>query len=342
MMYGALQPILRALVRAPGRIFTLKQLFELLPREPAHELLCQETIVSELERFIQDGTRINGGPQTGYRFTPGPGRFHPAIFRAALDTLWWGQPLIYHEKTTSTMDELRSLAESGLPKGGLVFTEHQTAGRGRRGNEWTAPIAKDILCSFLLKTPPSISFPIAAVSMSTALAIADCLNMHHGIPAKVIWPNDLYVDRQKLAGILVEGPVNHENWIVGLGLNVYSTLEDWNNQSSAETLLRPRTSLYLIRQESWDRTLLLAEIGLVIETLWDRIISEGCSVLQDYWNRYSGLLGQTITILVQGIPKRGLVLGMDSESRLMLETSSGIETLALAHAAQLQMVDVAP
>ncbi len=121
-----------------------------------------------------------------------------------------GRPRVHLRVTDSTNERARALAAAGAPHGTLVTANEQTAGRGRQGREWMAAPGAALLMSVVLRDPPE-ALPLAA-----AVAIANALPVETSIK----WPNDIWIDRRKVAGILVEGRPQ-EGWaVLGIGLNV--------------------------------------------------------------------------------------------------------------------------
>jgi BirA family biotin operon repressor/biotin-[acetyl-CoA-carboxylase] ligase len=125
------------------------------------------------------------------------------------------------ETTASTMDVAHRLAAEGTPAGTLVIANEQTAGRGRGGNSWaSAPSAG--LWLTLIERPADTS-GLDVLSLRVGLAVARALDRFAAEPIRLKWPNDLYIDRGKLAGILVEARWRESSleWVaVGLGINV--------------------------------------------------------------------------------------------------------------------------
>jgi BirA family biotin operon repressor/biotin-[acetyl-CoA-carboxylase] ligase len=123
--------------------------------------------------------------------------------------------------TTSTLDVAHRLAGGGAPSGTLIIADEQTAGRGRGGKTWaSAPGAGLWLTS--IERPVDTS-GLDVLSLRVGLAAARALDRFAAEPIRVKWPNDLYIDRGKLAGILVEARWRESEleWIaIGLGVNV--------------------------------------------------------------------------------------------------------------------------
>ena len=120
-----------------------------------------------------------------------------------------GQPREHHETIGSTNERARELAEQGAAHGTLVTANEQTTGRGRQGRGWVTPAGVAIAASLVLRDYDEL-LPLRA-----GLAVADVA----GPGARVKWPNDVWVDGRKVAGILVEARAGE--WaILGIGVNV--------------------------------------------------------------------------------------------------------------------------
>jgi len=121
----------------------------------------------------------------------------------------------------STNFEAKRLAEQGDFGPLWIRADKQTAGRGRRGREWTSETG-NLLCSGLYPHQGS-AHQSAQISFAAALAVADTLE--HYVPKNLIslkWPNDVLLDGKKTAGILLEsGQVHHHKFmVIGIGINL--------------------------------------------------------------------------------------------------------------------------
>lgn len=126
-----------------------------------------------------------------------------------------GLPRVHHRATDSTNARARELAAAGAPHGTLVTADEQAAGRGRQGRSWLAAPGDAVLMSLVVRDL-SPMLPLA-----TAVAVADtCEALAPDAAVAIKWPNDVWLDRRKVCGILVEGRPQ-EGWaVVGVGLNV--------------------------------------------------------------------------------------------------------------------------
>ena len=143
-----------------------------------------------------------------------------------METLFIGKKHYSFQELPSTNTWLmESLVAHKLPEGTLVLADHQTEGKGQFGAIWSSEPSSSLTFSILLKPiflPISNTFDI---SICIALAIHDCLNeLRPGF--KIKWPNDIYFENKKVAGILIENQIHKsscEHSVVGIGLNVNQT-----------------------------------------------------------------------------------------------------------------------
>lgn len=126
------------------------------------------------------------------------------------------------DETTSTNDVVLQMANGGAPEGLVVFAEHQTAGRGQRGNLWESPAGKGLLCSILLRPNVAVQDSARLVDWA-AKGIARTVENACLCKATTKPPNDIYIDGRKVAGVLVEmraQPGAPHLAVVGIGVNV--------------------------------------------------------------------------------------------------------------------------
>ena len=125
------------------------------------------------------------------------------------------------ETATSTLDVAHRLAAEGAVAGTLVIANEQTAGRGREGKSWQSSAGAGLWLTLIER--PKDSSGIGVLSLRVGLVVAEALDRFAPEPIRLKWPNDLYVDRGKIAGILVEARWRETTveWVaIGLGVNV--------------------------------------------------------------------------------------------------------------------------
>ncbi|HEV7388034.1 MAG TPA: biotin--[acetyl-CoA-carboxylase] ligase [Gemmatimonadaceae bacterium] len=125
------------------------------------------------------------------------------------------------EATTSTLDVAHRLASQGAPSGTLIIANEQSAGRGREGKLWQSSPGAGLWLTLIER--PADTSGLGVLSLRVGLVAAEALDRFAAEPIRLKWPNDLYVDEGKLAGILVEARWRESavEWIaIGLGVNV--------------------------------------------------------------------------------------------------------------------------
>ncbi|HEY4284546.1 MAG TPA: biotin--[acetyl-CoA-carboxylase] ligase [Chthoniobacterales bacterium] len=158
-----------------------------------------------------------------------PDRLRPDQLRAALGPVTIGREIVVVEETPSTNDMVGEMGGNGRKEGVVVFAEHQTAGRGQRGNKWESAAYKGLWFSMLLR--PAIDLKESTrLTEWAAQAIASTIRNSYSLPAEIELPNDIYVGNRKVAGVLVEmraQPRSPHFAVVGIGLNVNHTQDDF-------------------------------------------------------------------------------------------------------------------
>jgi BirA family transcriptional regulator, biotin operon repressor / biotin---[acetyl-CoA-carboxylase] ligase len=208
-----------------------------------------------------------------------------------------GLPRVHHRVTDSTNERARELAGGGAPHGTLVTADEQRAGRGRQGRAWTAPAGSAVLMSVVLRELHE-ALPLAA-----AVAVAEALP----VPSEIKWPNDIWIDRRKVAGILVEGRPQ-EGWaVLGIGLNV-------GTEAFPPELTETATSLRLAGAAlSVDSA--LARVLTALDGWLSRPIAEVLTA----WGERDALLGAE----VRWADGSGVGRGVDETGALLVETAEG-------------------
>lgn len=124
-------------------------------------------------------------------------------------------------RVDSTMDTAHVLAAEGAASGSLVLAEEQSAGRGRNGRLWTSHPGAGIWMTLIER--PRQEDGLDVLSLRVGLRLAPVLERWTAGPVRLKWPNDLYLGRRKLAGVLIEARWRGDrlDWVaIGLGINL--------------------------------------------------------------------------------------------------------------------------
>lgn len=208
-----------------------------------------------------------------------------------------------HESIDSTMDIARGAAMNGSVEGLVIQASEQTGGRGRRGNMWSSP--KGNLYQSILLRPSvprghwgQLSFVIA---VALGVAIAKYASYH------LKWPNDVLINDQKLAGILIEAADDYV--IVGTGVNIEICPED-------------RAKIH----DFWDvsvndfRDIFLDRIAYYYD-LWQ---ADGFTPIRDLWLDQAYKIGETIQARTPKAVYEGVFEDLDEQGILLLREKDGL------------------
>jgi BirA family biotin operon repressor/biotin-[acetyl-CoA-carboxylase] ligase len=149
--------------------------------------------------------------------------------QVALGTVLIGREIIVLDQTGSTNDAIVQVATPNSSEGLVLFAEHQTAGRGQRGNRWESAAAKGLWFSILLRPGIEISRSPLLTTWA-AETISEAIESDFALKTTIKLPNDVQIDGRKVAGVLVEMRAHEKaphSAIVGIGINVNHALEDF-------------------------------------------------------------------------------------------------------------------
>jgi BirA family biotin operon repressor/biotin-[acetyl-CoA-carboxylase] ligase len=144
-----------------------------------------------------------------------------------------GWEIIVLEQTSSTSDAISRLASTdglpSIPEGLVVFAEHQTHGRGQRGNRWESTAGKGLWFSILLRPEIPLS-DSGRLTIWAIEAISDVIRSELGLEPAIKLPNDVQLTEHKVAGVLVEMRAQEKAphlAVVGIGINVNQSRDDF-------------------------------------------------------------------------------------------------------------------
>jgi BirA family transcriptional regulator, biotin operon repressor / biotin---[acetyl-CoA-carboxylase] ligase len=213
-----------------------------------------------------------------------------------------GRPYLYQESCEST----QRLLDADLGEGATAVCDVQTKGRGRLGRTWQTPPGRAILCSVVLE--PEEERNLAELSLVTGLAVAEAVERALGLAVQVKWPNDVMVNRRKVAGVLAEAENGHV--VVGMGLNVNQT----RGELPADTTVAPG-SLLTTDGVHRDRAPLLADLLGILEHYYDGWCEGGLDAHYHSLGARDFLRGRRV--YVDG--REGVGIGIDRSGRLEVE-----------------------
>ncbi|MEB7559411.1 bifunctional biotin--[acetyl-CoA-carboxylase] ligase/biotin operon repressor BirA [Kluyvera cryocrescens] len=203
---------------------------------------------------------------------------------------------------------------SELQSGDACVAEYQQAGRGRRGRKWFSPFGANLYLSMFWRLEQG---PAAAIGLSLVIGIvmAEVLQSLGADKVRVKWPNDLYLNDRKLAGILVEltGKTGDAAQIViGAGINLVMRRAEndvinqgWINLQEAGIVI--------------DRNILAARL---INELHDSLYlfeQEGLAPYLARWDKLDNFINRQVKLIIGDKEIFGISRGIDTQGALLLE-----------------------
>ena len=244
------------------------------------------------------------------------------------DSIW--TDLQVRDETGSTNADVADAARAGAPEGLVIVAEQQSAGRGRAGRSWEAPLRSGLAFSVLLRPPPDSRADWGWLPLLAGLAVLAPIRELTGINATLKWPNDVMVGDRKLAGLLAE--VVGDAVVVGIGLNV--------SLRADELPVPTATSLAIARPEGADDTepidrepvlrAVLRDLGTRYER-FARADTDSASLRADY-RAHCSTVGRDVAVsLPGGRIVRGRATDVDESGRIVVRLDTGdSEYIALA------------
>ena len=191
--------------------------------------------------------------------------------------VYFGKNRVHCTKVDSTNDELKKMfSQEDLENGTLLTAEFQTGGKGQMGSKWESEYGNNFLGTFFLRSSMPSS-ELFALNMMASLAILETVKELINKSVEIKWPNDVLVNGEKIAGVLIENKFKNGSLIasfLGIGLNL--------NQQSFDKFKRPGTSL--IKQ------------GVTLKNR-EEIVQRICFHLQQFYSLYNLKGFQTINFI---------------------------------------------
>jgi len=224
----------------------------------------------------------------------------------------------YYKKLKSTNTKAWELASENATNGTVVYTDSQTAGRGRNQNVWFSIPHKSLTFSMILY-PNCLPEKINLYSLIAGLAIADALKKYQ-IIAKLKWPNDVLINSKKVAGILCEsklqaGKIN--TLVIGIGLNVNNMILEF-----PEKIRSTATSLFIETGIEQNLKKLLENI---INSIKNRLatIDNVESLIQD-WQKSCAHLDQKVHFKNGKNSINGKFIGLSASGETIIDINNKI------------------
>ncbi|MCK6484149.1 MAG: biotin--[acetyl-CoA-carboxylase] ligase [Phycisphaerae bacterium] len=250
-----------------------------------------------------------------------------------------GRRIIVLPETGSTNDAaFECAARDGADADGLaLFAEHQTTGRGRLGRAWSDRAGQSVLCSVALWQGERAREPlIAPALLSLAAGIAACRAIREstGLTSALRWPNDVFLFDRKVAGVLIEQRLPRPGatgvTVIGVGINCLQGPEDFD--AALRTLA---ASLAMHTAGPVDRAAVARALLAHLDSRLERLDVDAARDLVDEWRALSDDRDHRVVLSDGGVERRGRIVDIDDEGRLVFQPDMGGELLLRAETASI-------
>lgn len=283
--------------------------------------LSRTAVWKYVEQLRKMGYRIDAQSAKGYRLLEVPDRLTALEVGPLLATRDLGRTVHHYEQLESTNAKAFELAQEGGSHGEVIVTEHQTAGKGRRGRAWVSPAGKSLALSLILR-PEIAPSRAPEVTLVAAVALAETLR-DSGVQADIKWPNDVQIAGKKVAGILTELSADVERVhfvILGIGVNLNAELTDFPPE-----VAQLATSVNLTRRSPVHRALFTAALLAKLEQWLDTWTDDGFEPVRAAWKTLASTLGQEVLVRADQRELRGIAEDIDPSGALLLRVGDTLE-----------------
>ncbi len=234
-----------------------------------------------------------------------------------------GKNTIYLPSCHSTNEmAMQIIQNDAVKEDTIVITDNQTRGKGQRGNSWETQKGKNLTFSLILQPYYVKSKDQFAINLAVSLGIFHALLPILGEKLKIKWPNDIFYDRKKIGGVLIENMLLGQQityTVVGIGLNI--------NQTSFNYPLA--SSLKSIKGRSYDRYLMLKKIDKEIDNYLVQLRDGNTASLLNEFSENLFLRNKVEKFSQDDKIFEGKIEGVNADGQLIMSTADGEKLFGL-------------
>ena len=229
-----------------------------------------------------------------------------------------GRKIIQLDKVDSTNNYVANLLKDGaIDHGTVILADEQTSGRGQRGSEWTSKAGENVILSLYLDTAILSVNDQFILTQFISISVSNTCKKYN-VNTEIKWPNDIYINNKKIAGILIENQIKGSNLngsIIGIGLNANQMSFGQLNATS----IKKETGQFVSTKEFVFS--LINEMNIY----WDMIYSNEFSILNKLYLKNLWLLNKKAKYKDSEGEFEGIIKGTDEIGLLLLEKKGKIK-----------------
>ncbi|MCO4798888.1 MAG: bifunctional biotin--[acetyl-CoA-carboxylase] ligase/biotin operon repressor BirA [Colwelliaceae bacterium] len=288
------------------------------------ELGISRAAVSKHIRGLQEmGLDVFCVTGKGYRFSHPLLLLDKTLITQGLATGTLPIPVEVHSVIDSTNSYLLRRIPHQVKQGQVCVAEYQDAGRGRRGRQWISPFGSHIYMSMYWCLEQGISAAMG-LSVVAALAVSDAIKQLYNLNVELKWPNDIYANGKKLAGILIdlEGQaLEASHCVIGIGLNINMPAK------AAENIDQPWTDLQSNVSDKIDRNQLVSTLINCLVTRLEQHKESGIVTMVDDWLKQDVYINKPVRLITGEKETLGICRGINTQGALLLEVDGQVKPI---------------
>ena len=273
------------------------------------------------------GYTIESKQKRGYRLVKSTDQLLPWEVTAKIKTNYIGKRIYYFEEIDSTQNFASQIAQNKKENGTIIIGQKQTNGKGRLNRRWISPkggIWFSIILHPKFTIEESVLLPIVA-----SVSLSNAINKSLNLKTNVRWPNDITLNRKKVAGMLIDASFqsnNIENIILGFGIN-YKI-----NPNVIEKKLKKSSNFYgidsLIKDTKNENPInLMSDFLYEIEQNIEKLANGKKTQIIKEWTKKSETIGKKVTVNTLDGKISGMAKKIDGDGALILKTNDGIRRI---------------
>lgn len=228
-----------------------------------------------------------------------------------------------HSVIDSTNSYLLRRIPHQVKQGQVCVAEFQNSGRGRRGRQWISPFGSHIYMSMYWCLEQGISAAMG-LSVVAALAVSDAIYKLYNVDVELKWPNDIYANGKKLAGILIElegQALESSHCVIGIGLNINMPAK------AAEDIDQPWTDLQTVTSGEIDRNHLVSTLIQCLIVRLNQHKVNGIITMLDDWFKQDLYLNKPVRLITGEKETLGICRGINNQGALLLEVDRQVKPI---------------
>lgn len=277
------------------------------------------TVKKTVDQLKAEGFSIDSIHNKGHQLKALPQAWHKGV----LTSIFKHQSFINQFQTYPSVDSTQQVAKKAIlndDRTMLILSDEQTAGKGRFKRVWQSSKGKGLWMSLVLR--PDIPFSmLTTFNLFMSLAISEAIQSYSPAKVEIKWPNDIYIEGQKVCGFLTEMVANAdgiEAVICGIGINLNHDVEDFD-----EALQQTATSVKLHYGKNINRYDFLEQLMQRIEVRYQQFLTEPFTTIKDEYIQRSNIWNKQLRFTEGKQQFYGNVMEIDDQGFLLVVDQDG-------------------